>query len=83
MAKDRSIALKFGDVETTRDYAERLKFGFDNEIMFEHFDRRMQCPVLPQSKQYGSEQKKRPQHISTHTSLMDRSKMQQQHTRTC
>ena len=28
--KDRNIALKFGDVETTRDYAEILKFEFDN-----------------------------------------------------
>ena len=31
------FSLKFGDVETTRDYAERLKFEFDNEIMSEHF----------------------------------------------
>ena len=29
-AKDISIALKFLDVETTRDYAERLKFEFDH-----------------------------------------------------
>ena len=36
-AKDRKIALKFWDVETTRDYAEILKFEFDNEIMSEHF----------------------------------------------
>ena len=28
---DRKIALKYGDVETTRNYAERLKFKFDNE----------------------------------------------------
>ena len=33
----RHIALKFGDVETTIDYAERLKFEFDNEIMSETF----------------------------------------------
>ena len=36
-AKDRNIALKYGDVETTRYYAEILKFEFDNEIMSEHF----------------------------------------------
>ena len=36
-AKDRNVALKFGDIETTRDYAERLKFEFDNEIMSENF----------------------------------------------
>ena len=29
-AKDISIALKFLDVEITRDYAERLKFEFDH-----------------------------------------------------
>ena len=34
---DRNIALKFGDVEKTRDYAEILKFEFENEIMSEHF----------------------------------------------
>ena len=34
---DINIDLKFGDVETARDYAERLKFEFDNEIMSEHF----------------------------------------------
>ena len=36
-AKDRNIALKFGDVQITRDYAEILLFEFDNEIMSEHF----------------------------------------------
>ena len=35
--KDRNIGLKFGDVETTRDYAEILKFEFDDEIMSKHF----------------------------------------------
>ena len=35
--KDRKVDLKFGYVETTRYYAERLKFEFDNEIMSEHF----------------------------------------------
>ena len=34
---DINFALKFGDFETTRDYSEILKFGFDNEIMSEHF----------------------------------------------
>ena len=28
--KDRNIAINYGDVETTRYYAERLKFEFDN-----------------------------------------------------
>ena len=31
------LLSNFGDIETTRDYAERLKFEFDNEIMPEHF----------------------------------------------
>ena len=35
--KYRKITLKYGDVKTTRDYAQRFKFGFDNEIMSEHF----------------------------------------------
>ena len=30
-----NITLKFLDVETIRDYAEILKFEFDNEIMSE------------------------------------------------
>ena len=37
MTKDRNIALKIGDIETTRYYMERLKFEFDNEIMSENF----------------------------------------------
>ena len=36
--KDRNIYLKYGDVETTRYYVEKIKFEFDNEIMFEHFE---------------------------------------------
>ena len=36
-AKDKNISIKFGDVKTTRDYAQRFKFEFDNEIMSEHF----------------------------------------------
>ena len=35
-AKDINIALKYGYVEITIDYAERLKFEFDHEVMFEH-----------------------------------------------
>ena len=35
--KDRDIALKFGDVEPTKDYAERMNFESDNEIMSEQF----------------------------------------------
>mgnify|MGYP000650705678 CR=1 FL=1 len=34
---DRKAALKPGDAETHRDYAERLLFEFMNEIMSEHF----------------------------------------------
>ena len=37
-SKDRNIDIKFGYVETTIDYVERLKFEFDNEIMCEHFE---------------------------------------------
>ena len=33
----RKAALKPGDVETTRDYAERLSFKLDNEIMSLNF----------------------------------------------
>ena len=36
-AEDRKKALRPGDVETTRDYAERLSFEFNNEIMSQHF----------------------------------------------
>ena len=35
--KDRKVDLKFGYVETTRYYSERLNFEFDNEIISEHF----------------------------------------------
>ena len=38
MSKDRTITLKFGEVETARYYAEILKFEFDNGIMSEHFE---------------------------------------------
>jgi hypothetical protein len=34
---DRKSALRPGDAETHRDYAERLLFEFTNEIMSEHF----------------------------------------------
>ena len=34
---DIKSALQLGDVETTRDYMEILFFGFDNEIILEHF----------------------------------------------
>ena len=37
MVKNGNISFKFGDIETTRYYAEILKFDFDNEIMSEHF----------------------------------------------
>ena len=37
MAKVRKIDIKFGDVETTREYSERLKFECNIEIMSEHF----------------------------------------------
>ena len=30
-AKDRKVALKFGDVERTRDYTEILNFKFDGD----------------------------------------------------
>ena len=30
-------SLKPGDIETTRDYAERLSFELNNEIMSQHF----------------------------------------------
>ena len=33
----RKLALKPGDAETTRDYAERLCFEFTQEIMSQHF----------------------------------------------
>ena len=33
----RKKALKLGDIETTRDYAERLSFELNNEIMSQHF----------------------------------------------
>ena len=36
-SKIRKESLKIGDVETIRDYAERLSFDFDNEIMSQHF----------------------------------------------
>ena len=35
-SKIRKDSLKVGDIETTRDYAERLSFDFDNEIMSQH-----------------------------------------------
>jgi hypothetical protein len=35
--KDRKNALRPGDADTTRDYAEALQFEFTNEIMSEHF----------------------------------------------
>ena len=35
--KDRKAALQPGDIDTTRDYAERLQFEFANEIMSQHF----------------------------------------------
>ena len=34
---DRKKSLKPGDIETTRDYAERLSFELNNEIMSQHF----------------------------------------------
>ena len=37
MAKDRNIYLRFGEVKTTRDYTEILKYEFDNEIMSRNF----------------------------------------------
>ena len=35
--KIRSDSLQYGDIETIRDYAERLSFEFDKEIMSSHF----------------------------------------------
>ena len=34
---ERKKSLKPGDIETTRDYAERLSFELNNEIMSQHF----------------------------------------------
>mgnify|MGYP000211327405 FL=1 len=36
-SEDRKNALRPGDVETTRDYAERLSFELNHEIMSQHF----------------------------------------------
>jgi hypothetical protein len=33
----QKLALEPGDAETTRDYAERLTFEFEQEIMSQHF----------------------------------------------
>ena len=34
---EREKLLKRADIETTRDYAERLSFELNNEIMSQHF----------------------------------------------
>ena len=86
--KYRNIDPKFVDVEKTRDYAEILKFEFDNEIVSGHFGNYWSLSIkgysarfFPNPK-YGSGEKKL-QHTFIHTSLMDQRKMQQHHMRTC
>ena len=83
--KDRNFYLLIGDVETTRDYAERLKFEFDNEIMSEHFGNYWSLSIEGCSARFlpnpNNTEVKKPQHTLIHTSMMDQSKKKQQQMR--
>ena len=75
-AKYRKISPTFGDIETARDYVERLKFEFDNEIMPEHFGNSHSLSIEGCCARFfpnpnNMEVKKiQLQHPFTHTSLM-------------
>ena len=53
----RKAALKPGDVETTRDYAERLSFKLDNEIMSLNFGNSVSLSMEGVSVRHFSKEK--------------------------
>ena len=79
--KGQRYCSQIGDVEATRDYAEILKFEFDNEIISEHFVNSWLLSIKVCSAQFVPNsnntelKKKQPQHAFTHAYLMDQIKM--------
>ena len=76
--KDRNIALKFGDVQTTRNYAEILNIS-------EHFGNYRSLSIKGCSAQFypntNNMEVKKKKSTSTHTYMIDRRKTHQQHMR--
>ena len=88
MAKDRNIALKFGDFETTIHYSERLKFKFDNEIISEHFGNSwslsfevFSAQFFPNPKNMKVKKNKKATHFHSHFSNVSKQNSATSHAR--